>query len=163
MARSDGLIHRKLPPDATIHTRQPLPSETPDIEQTSPGFEALGLKELVEQVTALARGIENRANPVDEYNTATGGSGTATQVVVQPTYEYMPEKIVAIIVCGPAGNVNLLLGDRNLALVIPASGLLVISPVQMLLSRTDARVLTAQTPGPYFLELMGWADRRFNI
>jgi hypothetical protein len=164
MARSDGLIHKKLPPDAVIHTRQPVKPETGDAELESVSFDALGLAELREQLSVLARGIENRSNPVDEYNSGNiSGAGSSTSVIVQPTYEFMPEKIVAIIVSGPAGQINLILGDRNLTLVIPASGLLVIAPVQMLLGRTDTRTLTAATPGVYFLELMGWADRRFKI
>lgn len=164
MARSEGLIHRKLPPDAVIHTRQPVKPGVTDEETEEKGFEALGLEQLAEQISALARTIENRTNLVDEYNSAPiTGAGSASAVVVQPTYEYMPEKIEAIIVAGPAGNITLILGDRQLALTIPTTGYLILAPVAMLLGRSDTRSLQAATPGLYFLELMGIADRRFKI
>jgi hypothetical protein len=165
MARIDGVIHRKLPPDAVIHTREPEPARTTDEETTSPGFERLGLQAMAEQLQSIARRIENAANPVDEYNSAAvTGAGSAAAVTVQPTYEYMPEKITAIVITGPpAAAVTLQLGDRLWALVIPAAGILPIGPVALMLSRSDARILTPATPGVFTLELMGIADRRFNI
>lgn len=103
MARSDGLIHRKLPPDSVIHTRQPVKPTTGDEEQESKSFDALGMEHFAEQVATLARTIENRANPVDEYNSAAvSGAASSASVIVQPTYEYMPEKIESIVVTGPA-------------------------------------------------------------
>lgn len=163
MARTDGLIHRKLPPDAVIHTRQPMPAGTGETDTEDVKFDLEGLQDLREQLTTIARAAENRANPVDEYNSAAiSGAGSSASVTVQPTYEYMPEKIEAIIVSGPAGTVVLQLGDRLLNLVIPASGILVIAPIAMMLGRSDARILTGP-PGNYLLELMGIADRRFSI
>lgn len=58
---------------------------------------------------------------------------------------------------------TLQLGDRIWSLVLPPSGILVIGPMALLLSRTDARILTPSIPGIYTLELCGIADRRFKI
>jgi hypothetical protein len=160
----DGLIHRRLPPDAVIHTRQPVQPETTEQETTEAGFSTLGAAQLAEQLEIIARLTENRANRVDEYNTAAiTGAGSSASVTVQPTYEYMPELIESIIVTGVPGNITLQLGDRVWALTIPASGLLVIAPVRLLLSRTDNRILTPAAAGVFTLELMGIADRRFKI
>jgi len=277
MARTDGLIHSKLPHDAVIHTRQPVRPETKDEEAASLGFTREGYELLSEQVANLARAIENRSNLVDEYNTAAiSGAGSSASVVVQPTFEYMPEKIESIVITGPAlgssillagttgtglsagsliagpvaltpgsytinwstlpggtvgaaeknnyglyvngvlvqqssnpqnagtttsqlpyqlttsvpvtltvnvvntptstasysisgtinptGNgVQLQLGDRIWQLVIPPSGILTIGYTGIVLSRTDARILTPGSPGVYTLELCGIADKRFNI
>jgi hypothetical protein len=120
---------------------------------------------IAEQLQSIARRIENAANPVDEYNSAAiSGAGSSAVVSVQPTYEYMPEKIQAVIITGtPGANVTLQLGDRLWALVIPAAGILPIGPLALMLGRSDPRVLTPATPGVFTLELMGIADRRFNI
>lgn len=164
MARSDGLIHRKLPPDSIIHTRQPVEPGTKDVEQAEPEFTELGMERLAKQLETIARLTENRSNKVDEYNSAAiTGAGSSAFFSVQPTYEYMPEKIEAIIVTGPTGVVTLQLGDRIWPLTIPASGILVIAPIGILLSRTDARTLTPAAAGTYTLELCGVADRRFEI
>lgn len=165
MARSDGLVHSKLPPDARITVRgSNAPIGTQDVETVAPEFIAAGMLALREALGDIARNAENRSNPVDEYNSAPiTGAATESVVSVLPTYEYMPEKIESIIVSGPTGPVTLQLGDRQLAVTIPASGILVIAPVALILGRNDLRQLTAQTPGQYFIELMGVADRRFKI
>lgn len=150
-----------------MHIREQTPLiETGDVEQFSPEFVAAGLLHLQEVLGKLSRVIENRSNPVDEYNTATlsGGTGSAALVTLQPTYDQMNEKIVSAIVAGPpAAQVTLILGDRQIPLVIPAAGIIPIGPLGMILGRNDTRQLVAQSPGSYFLELMGWADKRFNI
>jgi hypothetical protein len=164
MARSDGLIHKKLPHDAVIHTRQPVEPTTSDQEQESAGFETLGMAAYAEQLRTLAETIENRSNLVDEYNTAAiTGAASSASVVVQPTYEYMPEKIESIVITGPPGAISLQLGDRIWAMNIPATGILTIGDVALVLGRSDARVLTPAAAGVFTLELMGIADRRFNI
>jgi hypothetical protein len=141
-----------------------LPPETKDEEPEDTKFEQIGFRELREQLVALARRIENQANPVDEYNSAAiSGAGSSAVITVQPTYEFMPEKITSIIVTGPTGGITLKLGDRTWALSIPASGVLVIAPVALMLGRTDDRILTPASAGAYTLELMGYADRRFAI
>ena len=161
-----GYQHSKLPPGAAVHVRdKESPIKTVDEEQYSPEFVAAGLLQLREALGTLARQTENRSNPVDEYNTASYfGAATTAVVTLLPTYEYMPEKIISVLVAGPpASQVSLVLGDRNIPLVIPAAGILPIGPLGVILGRNDPRQLIAQTPGTYFLELMGWADRRFNI
>ena len=164
MARSEGLIHKKLPPDAVIHTRQPVKPTTEDSEQESRSFETLGLAQYAEQMGTLAKAIENRANAVDEYNSAAiTGAASSASVVVFPTYEYMPEKIESIVITGPPGAITLQLGDRTWALNIPATGILTIGYVGLILNRTDARILTPAAAGIFTLELMGIADRRYKI
>lgn len=164
MTAHQGIRHSKLPPDSVIHTRQPVDPETGDKDQEPIAFDRKGLQELREQLVTIARRAENRGNPVDEYNSAgVTGAGSSASVVVQPTYEYMPEKIEAIIITGPTGAINLLLGDRQWNLTIPASGILVIAPIAIMLGRSDARVLTPSVAGVYSLELCGVADRRFAI
>src|SRR5215831_590299 len=163
MARSAGLVHHKLPPDSRISTRQPLPTETPDREQTAGEFEQIGLDRLRDQLQLIARKLENLGKPVDEYNSAAiTGAWSSASLTVNPTYELVPEKITAIIITGPTGAIKLQLGDRLWNLTIPATGILVIAPVAVLLSRTDDRILTPQTPGAYTLELCGFGDARFS-
>jgi hypothetical protein len=161
-----GREHSRLPPGAAVHVRDKgALIRAEDEEVISPDYIARGLVDLRESLRDLARQTENRAHPVDEYNTASLiGAGTTTVVNLLPTYEYMPEKIISAIVAGPpAAAVTLILGDRQFPIVIPAAGILPIGPMGMILGRNDARQLVSATPGVYFLELMGWADRRFNI
>jgi hypothetical protein len=163
MTHSQPLIHHKLPPDAVIHTRQPEPPLTTDEDIPPKGYLTQGLTLLLTQLTNIARQAENRSHPVDEYNSAAlSGAGSSASVTVPPTYEYMSEKIETIIITGPAGAITLLLGDRIWQLSIPATGVLVLGPMALLLSRQDARTLTAASAGTYTLELMGIADQRFD-
>lgn len=138
---------------------------TEDVEPENLAFIAAGLDRMREALGELARQAENRSNPVDEYNTTPiTGAATESVVTVLPTYEYMPEKIEAVIVAGPpAAAVTLVLGDRQWPLVIPAIGIIPIGPLAVILGRNDPRQLIASVPGQYFLELMGIADRRFSI
>jgi hypothetical protein len=109
----------------------------------------------------LARLIENRGYPVDEYNT---GTGTGTVLSLTPTYEYMPERIESVIITGPPSSIIIVqLGDRTWNLVIPASGVLPIAPLGVILGRSDIRQLTAASSGQYTMELMGYGQRRFEI
>jgi len=164
MSAIQGLRHSKLPHDAIVHTRQPVPPVTSDEEQGSRSYEERGLMMLREQLENIARAAENNANLVDEYNSAAiSGAGSSTAVIVQPTYEYMPEKIEAIIITGPTGAVTLTLGDRIWQLTIPASGIINIGAIGLVLSRTDVRQLTSAVAGTFTLELMGIADARFRI
>lgn len=166
MARTEGLIHHKLPPGARINVRDTnAPIRSGDEEQTTPEFLAAGLLQLREALDEIARQAENHSNPVDEYNTCpiTGAASEST-LTLQPTYEYMPEKIISILIVGPpASSITVTLGDRAWPLIIPPSGTLSIGPVALILGRSDTRSLTSATPGNYFMELMGFADKRFNI
>jgi hypothetical protein len=142
-----------------------VPIKTEDVEQFTPEFVAAGLLRLREALGELARQTENKGNPVDEYNsTPITGAATESVVTVLPTYEYMPEKIMSVIVTGPpAAACTLILGDRQWPVIIPAAGILPIGPMAIILGRSDPRQLVAATPGQYTLELMGYADRRFAI
>lgn len=161
--RSGGVVHHKLPPNTAISTRQPENVRTDDEEQESRTSERLSLLHLRQQLERIARLADNAAHPVDEYNTASGVAGTTSVVTVQPTYDFWPEKIESIIITGPTGVITLQLGDRVWSLTIPASGILVIAPVALLLDRTDDRILRSATAGAFTLELMGRADKRFGI
>lgn len=161
-----GHQRSKLPPGTVIHVRdKETPIRTEDVEQVSPEYIAAGLLEMRKILKDLARQTENRSNPVDEYNTASlSGAATTNVVTLLPTYEFMPEKIVSVLVAGPAAAVcTLVLGDRQLPIIIPAAGILPIGPLGLILGRNDPRQLVSATPGTYFLELMGWADQRFGI
>lgn len=147
-----------------IHTRQPLRPEVPDLEQESQKYIATALSGLREQFADLAKIIEDRSHPVDEYQPKTLATDAETTITVGPTYEYMNEQITSVIVSGPAAaTVTLQLGDRIWPLVIPASGILVIAPIAIILDRHDQRILTASVAGEYSIELTGFADRRFSI
>jgi hypothetical protein len=164
MAHMFGQRHSKLPTGSVIHTRQPEQPITPDTEIESTRYMLAALTKVHEQLDNLARLTENRSHVVDEYQPETLATDTETQISVIPTYEYMNEKIESVIVTGPpSATVTLQLGDRFWSLVIPASGILVIGYIGILLGRNDPRVLTASVAGDYGLELCGVADRRYNI
>jgi hypothetical protein len=116
---------------------------------------------LVKQLGDFARQVENRARVVDEYQVQSSVAASESTVTVQPIYDLVPEKIESIIITGPAGAVTLQLGDRFWNLTIPATGIIVIAPVAVLLNRNDIRQLSG-APGSYSLELMGIADERFD-
>jgi hypothetical protein len=159
------MFHEKLPPDSIVTVRsKDTPIGTADVEQFSPEFIARGMLELREALGEIARQTENRGNPVDEYNTCPiSGAASESTLTLMPTYEYMNEKIISILVVGPAAaNVTITLGDRVWPVQIPVSGVLAIGPVAIILGRSDTRQLTSATPGNYFLELMGFADARFK-
>jgi hypothetical protein len=138
------------------------PIRAEDTEQElSPGYVLNSLMALRNSLGTLARLIENRGYPVDEYNT---GTGTGTVLTLTPTYEYMPERIESVIVTGPPASViTVQLGDRTWNLVIPPAGVLSIAPLGVILGRSDIRSLTAAVSGQYTLELMGYGQRRFEI
>lgn len=158
--------HSKLPPDARVLVRDTgAPIQTEDIEELSPKWLAENILRVREALGEIARQAENHGDPVDEYNTCPlSGTATTSLLTILPTYDFMPEKIVSILVAGPASSqVTITLGDRIWNVVIPATGILPIGPVALILGRSDVRQLTSATPGTYFLELMGFADRRFKI
>jgi hypothetical protein len=159
-----GLSHDKLPPGAEVYVRDTgAPIRADDEEHFSPEFVAKGLIQLREAFQDLARRSENHAHPVDEYNTCPlGGTSSVTALTLLPTYEMMPEKILSVLIVGPpAAVITVTLGDRVWPLTLPASGVLPIGPVALILGRSDTRQLSAQTTGQYFMELMGFADARF--
>jgi hypothetical protein len=158
----NGKIHPGSKLESPIFTRQPGNPIDPDDRQKAVfGFLAAGIHSLVKQLGDLARQIDNRAFVVDEYQVQSSVSTAESVVTVQPIYDFKPEKIESIIVTGPPGNVTLQLGDRFWNLTIPATGIIVIAPVAILLGRNDLRQLTG-TAGSYSLELMGIADERYD-
>lgn len=158
------VTHHRSPFEIQPGERPPAdkPVRADDTEQElSPGFVLNSLMALKGSLGTLARLIENRGYPVDEYQT---GTGTGTVVSLTPTYDYMPERIEAVIITGPpAGVISLQLGDRIWNLVMPATGVLTIAPLGVIIGRSDIRQLTAQASGQYTLELMGYGQRRFEI
>jgi hypothetical protein len=147
--------------DHRIFARQVPTVEAPDIDQAPNQYIVKGLLKMHEQLQHLARIIDDRSRPVDEYRVQTLVADSELQVTVQPQYDFMAERVESVVITGPTGAVTLQLGDRFWSLTIPATGIIVISPVSFLLSRNDYRVLTSATPGDYSLELMGWADERY--
>ena len=160
-----GMKHEKLPPGAQVYVRDTgAPIRTEDEEAFSPEFLAKGLLELRKQLGEIARRTENHSHPVDEYNTCPlGGTSSQTVLTLLPTYELWPEKIFSVLIIGPpAAAITVTLGDRVWNLVLPATGVLPIGPVALILARSDTRQLSSQTTGMFFMELMGFADARFN-
>src|SRR5215467_495689 len=108
MAGETGQQHFKLPYDAVISPRSSAGNliGAEDAEQVSPEYLAASLLKLRESLDDIARIAGNRTKLVDEYNTVPlTGSASQSTLVVQPTYEYMPELIEAVIVAGPAAAV----------------------------------------------------------
>lgn len=125
-------------------------------------YVALGLTHLHNELSGLARMIEDRARPVDEYQPQELVGETESVLTVSPQWE-TNERITSILITGPPGSVTIQLGDRIWPLAIPASGFLLIAPVSIFLGRDDTRTLTAATPGQYSLELSGYADTRGQL
>jgi hypothetical protein len=142
-----------------IHVQEPL--EAPDIDEAPNQYIVKGLIALRKEFQNLARQADNRSRPVDEYRVQTLVADSEMTVTIQPQYDLISERIESIVITGPTGAINVQLGDRDWTLTIPASGVLVIAPVSILLSRSDNRVLTASVAGDYSMELMGWADERY--
>lgn len=166
MPRHGGLVHEKLPPDAKLNVRaKDTPILAPDVDTPNWHYVALGLAAMQEALQELARQTENRGKVVDEYNTVPiTGAASESILTVLPTYEYMPEKIEAILITGPpAASATLTLGDRQWSFIMPAAGILPIGPLAIILGRSDVRQLTSSTAGLWSMELMGIADKRFAI
>lgn len=139
-----------------------MPGGTPDRERD---FDRDYLDRLHKQIQSslddIAQYFVDQTNRVDEYQ-AQGYAGTPgesqTTAQVLPDYE-CDEIITGVIVTGtPAGTFTLQLGRRNWPLVMPASGILVIAPIQIKLGRSDTRNLTAAAAGNWEFELMGYAE-----
>lgn len=120
---------------------------------------ALAFLHLRNEVSNAVKMLEDRSRPVDEYTPQTLVTEAETQITVQPNWD-MGEVITSCVITGPTGAVTLQLGDRTWNLTIPATGVIVIAPMALRISRSDNRILTAGTPGNYSVELMGYADVR---
>lgn len=147
--------------DKRIFGRQVPEVQAPDIDQAPNQYIVKGLLKLHEQMQNIARQADDRSREVDEYRVQTLVPDSELTVTVQPQYDQISERIESVLVTGPPGAVSLQLGDRTWALTIPATGILVIAPVSIVLNRNDYRILTSATPGDFSLELMGWADERY--
>lgn len=143
-------------PAHEVNPARPQGVEVPDIEQQPLKFVALALTRLNAQLGNLAKMIKDHSRIVDEYQPQMPLSGESElSFSLQPQWE-SSEIIESIIITGPpAGVFTLQLGDRVWPLVMPASGILVIANIALLLERDDLRVLTATATGNYSLELMG--------
>jgi hypothetical protein len=143
-----------------LNPARPDSVEVPDIERVPARYVAIALTRLHAQVSAIAKMIGDYSRPVDEYRPQVPLSGDSeTTFQLQPQWE-TPEIIRSIIITGPTGSITLQLGDRVWSLTIPASGIIVISPIAVMLERSDLRILTASVTGQYTLELMGNCDDR---
>lgn len=143
---------------------QPRNAEVPDIPQgESPGFYAESSSQLAEAIQRLAQQIEETTRYVDEYGpTGNGATWLTSNVELQPQFENYSERIKYILVIGPpTAPFTLQLGDRFWNLTTPATGLLQWS-ADILLDRTHRRILSAATPGAWFLELTGETDVRIR-
>lgn len=156
----------KIQPGSRINIRD-VPNVTlPDVESEPVKYVMTGIMHLAGKLEQLQFIADDYSRPVDEYNvqgSQTTGSAGETLVSVQPVYDQISEKITSMIVTGPAAGVcQVILGDRYWNLVIPATGIIVVAPIAILLSRSDSRVLTSVTSGDWGLELMGVASERFQ-
>jgi len=151
-----------IQPGGQEHLRQPTKPEVPDIEQAPLKYIALALVHLKNVFARLPVMIEDNSHPVDEYQPQTLSPETESTITLQAQWE-SSEIIRAVLITGPTGNITVQLGDRLWTLTIPASGFILISPLWLLLSRSDVRILTASTPGQYSFELMGHEDSRGNL
>jgi len=152
----------KNPFEQEIHTRHLAPIDVKDIETAPMKYVALALVQLREELKRIPVMLADRSRRVDEYNVQSMTVESLTQVLVQPQFE-TGEIIESILVTGPtAGVTSLQLGDRFWSLVIPSTGFVIISPIAIMLSRNDNRILTPASAGEWSLELMGYADTRGN-
>lgn len=152
---------RLIQPGSEIFTRIAPKVEVPDVEQKPATYIVVGMLKLAEEFSKLARMADNRSKAVDEFRPQTLAADSELTLEIQADFESITEKIESILVVGPPGTITLQLGQRFWPLTIPATGVLVIAPVAILLSNSDRRQIIAQTPGDYALELMGVADERY--
>lgn len=104
---------------------------------------------------------EDKSRPVDEYSISTS-TETQSTVEVLPQFEFFSERIEAILItCNPPQTVTVQLGDRQWPVIVPASGIVVIAPISMLLDRNMRRIATTSPAAELTMELMGWADERY--
>lgn len=94
-----------------------------------------------------------------------GGNGLSVKVVNLGTVGSVYHASITFVPASPnpATTMTLQLGDRVWNLTMPPSGILTVSPIAVMLQRSDLRQLTVSTSGEYTLELMGYADTRGNL
>lgn len=137
---------------------------TPDLEiDAASRYQLIALARVEKHLGGIARQLEDRTKPVDEYqvNAIYSATELIASVEVLPQFE-ISEQIQSVLITGPVNTgCTLQLGDRSMSLATDATGKIVIAPVAFLLTRNDRRILTSQTPGSWTLELMGYADARY--
>ena len=153
------IIRPKIQPGGEEHLRQPSKVGVPDIEQEPLKYIALALVHLRNAFTKVPKMLDDMSRPVDEYRVQTLAPDSESNIILHPQFE-TTELIRAILITGPTGAITVQLGNRVWNLTIPASQFILISPLWLQIGRDEPRVLTAQTPGDYTLELMGHADER---
>lgn len=156
--RMVGDVIRTTPASSTgrFPERQPEGITAPFSERQAMQHIALALIHIRQQLDKIPRLVQDQSRPFDSYTPQSVGESETT-IVVQPSYD-MDEIVTSFLITGPPGAVTLQLGDRIMALTIPASGIINVGPTAIRLSRNDARTLTAATPGQYNVELMGFGD-----
>lgn len=146
-----------------IHGRQVGPTTVTDREMPAPAeYVANALAEMRRNLQDLVKVRVDDTKVFDQYLPQGLLGNSVSVITLQPSYEYT-ERVEAIIITGPPGNVTLQLGDRIWNLVIPAGNILIIATVAIYLSRSDTRQLSAASAGAYTLELMGHADARWSV
>ncbi len=86
---------------------------------------------------------------VQSIGAATAGSVYGAEIVATPIFSLPP--------------FTLKLGRRVWSLLLPATGIMVISPVAISLSRSSDRLLTSPVAGDWSLELLGRTDTKYRI
>lgn len=159
---NDGFMSRVTARGIT--TRRISGERVPD---TEPDFNKQWLENhfdrLVRAFAGLTRYLEDKRRPVDEYQPVPNATETEGTVTVQAQFDRISARIISVLAWGPPNSTGTLtLGDCVIPVTIPASGVLPIGPLGLLLDHTDTRSLTLnQTTGNMGLRLMGWADERY--
>lgn len=145
-----------------ITPRQPIPVPTEFHEWEPPQrYIYYAMKQAAQEMRRLRMQLEDRTRPVDEYNIS---SSTQAQTIceVQPQFDQFSERIESILLtCSPPQTVMLQLGDRQFPVIMPATGVIVLGPLSMLLDRNMRRIATTTPAAEITMELMGWADERY--
>lgn len=112
------------------------------------------LSNLLRSLNDIAYLIQNQTDGVDEYLPQQVTDATKS---VTWQAQYAHELITGIIITGPANAAfTLELGDRYWStLVMPSSGIMVISRIRLALKESDTRSLTTVTAGNWTVELTG--------
>lgn len=128
--------------------QSPYPHAVPPVVADAPApftreYMEVLRKQFKNSIDDIAQYYIDVTNRVDEYRVQSLGGETLTSEALTPDYE-CDEIITGIIVTGPPGGTPVIkLGKRAWGVVMPATGLLLISPIQIKLGRSDDRLLIA--------------------
>lgn len=145
-----------------ITPRHPVPTAA-ELDEFEPAQRYLyfAMRQAAAESRRLRMVAEDKSRPVDEYSISTS-TETQSTVEVLPQFEFFSERIEAILItCNPPQTVTVQLGDRQWPVIVPASGIVVIAPISMLLDRNMRRIATTSPAAELTMELMGWADERY--